>query len=225
MYIFVITSTLKPSAPNNVSDDDRYIQTINTIDSIKSKVPNSLIILLDSSPVPVEEFKFEEIKEKIDYCIPLTNHSHVKELGLKSHKSAAELYIMIIAMDVIKNLALPNIKRVFKITGRAELTDDFDISFYEKDEVKGKYVFQTPVVSYISPTLKLVNTRLWSFDYSIHEEVDEMLRAAYYECLPMRFDNNIEHVLYKLIDSDKMYGKDVVGLKCVCAGDGEIKND
>ena len=64
--IFIITSTLKPRI-GLISDEDRFKQTVRTVESIKEKAPGSIIFLLDSSPQPVE-------KEKIDTLLRILNN-------------------------------------------------------------------------------------------------------------------------------------------------------
>lgn len=220
--IFIITSALKPRI-GLISDEDRFKQTIRTVESIREKAPGSIILLLDSSPQPVEQEKIDTLKPMVDHYISLFNHTHAMELGNAGLKSPAELYIMVVALDVIKNMNYDDINRVFKITGRAELTDDFHIEDYALEEVKDKYVFKTRNVSWMARTIHCIDTRLWSFDYSMLDEVDKLVRNSYEECMQTGWD--IEHVYFKLIPEEKLFEKDVVGLKCQVASDGRIQYD
>ena len=159
----------------------------------------------------------------VDHYISLFNHTHAMELGNAGLKSPAELYIMVVAFDIIKNMNYGDINRVFKITGRAELTDDFHIEDYVGEDVKNKYVFKKRNVSWMSPLISCLDTRLWSFDYSLMEETEKMVRLAYEDCMQTSWD--IEHVYFKLINKDKLIEKDVIGLKCQVASDGRIQYD
>jgi hypothetical protein len=222
MNIFVITSILNPKI-GLIDTQTRYTQTLKTIQSIKDRVPGSIIIMIDSS-AHIEEEKVTTIKSQVNYFISLANHKFAQELNDKGLKSQGECYIMIIALDVIRNLGLADIKRVFKITGRAELTDNFKIEDYDNPEMKGKYVFKTPVVSWMSQHLKLVDTRLWSFDYNLLDDVEGgLIRPAYEETMQGRFD--LEHTYYKLLPKDLLFGKDVIGLTCQLASCGTIINE
>lgn len=222
MHIFVITSILKPKI--GVLDfETRYNQTLRTIDSIKQKAPGSLILLIDSSP-ELDPETIKPIREQVDYYISLSNHEQAVQLANMGLKSPGECYIMAVAIDVIRNLALLDINRIFKITGRAELTDDFHIEDYDNPKMKNKYVFQEPVVSWMSPQIKLVNTRLWSFDYSMLDEVDRLVREAFEETIKGKFD--LEHAYYKLIeDKDRIFGMEKIGLKCQIASNGVMVNE
>ena len=217
MYLFVITSTLNPKI-GVLSPEVRYQQTLNTIKSIRDKVKDSIILLMDSSPQPVEQSYIDDIKPKVDYYISLSNHTHALDLGNAGLKSPAECYIMVVAIDVIKNLALTNVKRIFKITGRAELTERFNIEDYDNPEMKNKYVFKSSKDSWMARQLRLLDTRLWSFDFSMIDEVNQLVRDSYSDCMSTHWD--LEHTYYKLINKEKLFEKEVIGLKCQLATDG-----
>lgn len=219
MNIFIITSVLKPTI-GIIPHDIRYQQTLNTIKSIRAKTKDSLIILLDSSPTPLDLETVQELKSKTDYFISLLNHKQAMELSSAGLKSPGEIYIMVIALDIIKNLTPKEVNRVFKITGRGELSDRFDINDYDNPDMKGKYVFKKSVVSWMHPDIKLVDTRLWSFDFDMLDDVDKMLREAFSESTTTGWD--LEHVYYKLIDKEKIFEKDVIGVKCQLASTGDL---
>lgn len=220
MHIFIITSVLKPKM-GILSNETRQQQTIKTIESIREKSPGALILMLDSSPVEIEPEITKEFSSKVDYFVSLSNHKHAIECANSGLKSPGELYIMVVALDIIRNLTLTGVQRVFKITGRGELSVRFNISDYDNPEMKNKYVFKKAVQSWMHPNLKLVDTRLWSFDYNMLEEVDKLVRNAFAECMATGWD--IEHVYYKLIeDKDRIFEKDVIGMKCQLASTGDI---
>lgn len=221
MNVFVITSILNPKI-GIIDPETRYQQTLKTIQSIKDRAPGSIIMVVDSSP-QLESHKIENIRKEVDYFISLSNHKFSNDLANAGLKSQGECYIMLVAIDAIRNMAREDIKRVFKITGRAELTDRFNIEDYNNPEMKGMYVFKTPVVSWMSQHLKLVDTRLWSFDYSLLDQAEQLVRYAYEETMTTRFD--LEHAYYKLLPKDKIFGKDVIGLKCILASDGTEINE
>lgn len=222
MYIFVITSTLNPKI-GILSLEERYQQTLNTIKSIRDKVKDSIILLVDSSPLPVEPQILIDIKSKVDHFINISNHTVAIDLGNAGLKSPAECYVMAVAIDIIRNLTIPDVKRVFKITGRAELTEQFNIEDYDNPDMVGKYVFKQSVQSWMARQLRLVDTRLWSFDYELLEEANTLIRNAYSECMNTKWD--LEHVYYKLLNKDKLFEKDVIGLKCQLASCGTIINE
>jgi hypothetical protein len=206
-----------------IDHETRYNQTLNTIKSIRDKVKDSIIVFVDSSPIPIPEDKLEKIKKQCDYFVYLFNHSRALEMGEQGLKTPGEAYNMIVAFDIIRSNNMQNAKRIFKITGRAELTDDFDISYYETDEVKGKYVFKKRNGSWMSKALQLVDTRLWSFDYDMIEEVANTMVSVYNDYFTTGWD--MEHLIFKIINKEKLIEKEVLGLKCQVSSDGRIQYD
>ena len=162
--IFVITSCLNAKV-GLIDHETRYNQTLNTIKSIRDKVKDSIIVFVDSSPTFVSEEKMKTIRDMCDYSVALFNHSVAIDLAEKGLKTPGEAYNMVVAIDIIRSFNPQDVKRVFKVTGRAELTDDFHIEDY--DNMQGKYVFKKRNKSWMSPALELVDTRLWSFDFAV----------------------------------------------------------
>jgi len=75
--------------------------------------------------------------------------------------------------------------------------DEFDITAFDDDSVKDKYVFKKRVRSWMHPALELVDTRFWSFDYSLIDETIDLLSICFNDCLTSGWD--IEHVIFKHI--------------------------
>jgi len=221
-HIFIITSCLNAKV-GMIDHETRYNQTLNTIKSIRDRVEDSIIVFVDSSPTPVSDDKLETIKHQCDYFVYLFNHSRALEMGEHGLKTPGEAYNMIVAFDIIRSNGIQNVKRIFKITGRAELTDDFDINYYNSDEVNGKYVFKKRNQSWMARSLELVDTRLWSFDYNMLEEVANVMVSVYNDYFNTGWD--MEHLVFKIINKDKLIEKDILGLKCQVSSDGRIQYD
>ena len=110
--------------------EERYVQTINTINSIKKYIPNVFIILIDNSTFTENEKDvlinntniFINYNDKIlDYY---TNNNEIKAI--------AELCQIKYALNVINNY---NIKfnNFFKITGRYIINNNFLYDIYAKN--------------------------------------------------------------------------------------------
>lgn len=218
--IFIISSCLKPKV-GVIDHEVRYTQTLNTIKSIRDRVSDSIIVFVDSSPTPIDDDKVETIKHQVDYFVTLFNHSRALEMGEQGLKTPGEAYNMIVAFDIIRSNGLQNVQRVFKITGRAELTDDFHIEDYI--DLGDKYIFKKRNASWMSPALQLVDTRLWSFSFNMIEEVANLMVNVYNEYFNTGWD--MEHLVFKHIDKEKFVEKEVLGLKCQVSSDGRIQYD
>lgn len=221
-YAFVVTSALCPNT-GVFTKEQRYEQTLNTIKSIRNKVSNSFILLSDSGPNPVPEEWIEHLTEICDDVLFVKDPT-LEQLNMYRMQTPAEIHNMKNALSYLKNLNLLGIDRVFKITGRAELTDDFNIIQYiSNPAIKDKYVFKKSVDSWMGRGFKLYDTRIWSFDYSMIDEVIAMHSGAFDTACSSGLD--LEHVYYQLIPPAKVVEKDVLGLRCYVASDGTVRND
>jgi hypothetical protein len=220
--LFIVTSALNPSF-GAIDLQERFDKTLDTIESIRKKDPECLIFLIDGSPRPIEEDKIKILKPKVDYLIYLGNHSTMQELTASRQKSAAEAYLLISALKSLKFSATPPIKRIWKVTGRGTVMDEFDITAFDDDSVKDKYVFKKRVRSWMHPALELVDTRFWSFDYSLIDETIDLLSICFNDCLTSGWD--IEHVIFKHINKSKLVEWDRVWFTCALGSTGEIVYD
>jgi hypothetical protein len=203
--------------------ETRFNDTFKTIESIRLKVPNSFIILSESSPEKLAKNKLDLLRPKVDRLLILSDIPLVQDLGNKFLKSSAETLNLSLAFDFIKSFKLPNVKRIFKLTGRGELADEFDISYYENPELIGKYVFKKRITSWNDPQKSLVSTRCWSFCYSLFDETHEMLARVFNGCMYVGPD--VEHVIFSELDLTKLVEKDMVHFKCQISRTGLVEYD
>jgi len=221
-HLFIVTSAIN-SQISVIPMEERYKDTFQTIESIRQKVPDSIILLSESSPQPVSEEYVKELSSKVDYMLLTSRNPDVVQLGLQAQKSPAECYSMFLSIDFIENLKLPNIQRVFKITGRGKFTDDFNIDYYNTQDVVGKFVYKKRVQSWMSKDVYLVDTRISSFCYSILPEAKEMMKTLVNHCLQTGRD--VEHCTFELIDKNKLVEKEVMGYECRISSTGEFRYD
>jgi hypothetical protein len=203
--------------------EKRYEQTLETLESIRTKVPDSIIVLAESSPDPVPQEILDFLVTKVDYLLKNSENSDIIHLGKNSHQSPAEAYSLFITLDVIEKLNLPNIHRVFKVTGRGQLTDDFNIDDYNDPTLVGKYVFKKRVDSWMSKDLQLVDTRIYSLCHTLIPETKEMMRRMVNHCLHTGRD--LEHCTFELMDKSKLRERDVMGFKCQISSTGFLQFD
>lgn len=222
MYVFIITSCIN-SVSSVMDTETRFNDTFKTIESIRSKVPHAFIILSESSPQKLPVDKLALLRSKVNRLLVLSDNQLVQDLGNKFLKSSAETLNLSMTFDFIKDLNLPGVKRIFKLTGRGELAEDFDISYYENPELFGKYVFKKRITSWMNPEKSLVSTRCWSFCYSLFNETHEMLARVFNGCMYVGPD--VEHVIFSELDLTKLVEKDMVHFRCQISRTGLIEYD
>ena len=150
---FIITSTVA----TDFGTGDRLAETLGTIESIRKRL-DAKIYLIDSS---VADWDEKPVKEAVDVFLRVSdaNTKNIIEsgYGMPFVKSATEVYLMQIAMDLISHTS----GRVYKISGRYRLND----SFYE--HTKQKFTFLAPKQTGIPlekcHTKGMLMTRLYSF--------------------------------------------------------------
>jgi hypothetical protein len=185
----------------------RLEQTINTCKSICTKC-NADIILLDGGE---QSLTLEEKKDLSDYIFrfyDFTEEDTIKQIQKINNwdvvKNMIELVMFGSFFDLMttKNLKLPQYDRIFKMSGRYTLTDDFDYDFHLQQE--GKIVIRGPYTSQFNSTITggvtlQYMSRLWSFD-SIHVEYIRDTYIDMFNHMNERLNDggyiDIEHLLY-----------------------------
>lgn len=217
-YTFIIASTIN-TKHTNFSSDQRFIQTINTIESIRQKCPNVKILIADNSTIPISKHQKDILTSRVDHYVDYQNNfftEYVNQSG--RNKGMNELFQCDAMIRAAQKHNLVG-KRIFKISGRYLLSDKFDIHEYEKVKYYGKYAFRelhwlfnmerpvgtgpgdVPVLFY--------NTALWSMCSSLIDNFNGLLPTMFLNM--MYKDDNIEITFRNTIPKDKLISVDPVG--------------
>lgn len=201
--VFIISSTINTNI-GYYDPQTRFYETIETIKSIKSYADDSMIILIDNSLVRLSNDLEELIQKMVDYYLYIGDRKLCIEINKSGVRSAGEAYIILVAFDLIKNFIKCDIDRIFKMSGRYKLIDKFNLSEYSDVIYKYKYCFRKND----SDNDTCYHTRLWSFCYSLFDEVEDNIKTVF----SMIYKNqiNIEDALYLIIDKNKVIMKDKV---------------
>jgi len=219
---------------------DRIRQTLETAKSAKKYIPGAVIILVDNSKVDVQNdtsAEFEELIDTVDYYIDNSDDNDIKYFhnnvtNYDIGKNAMEALGMMKALtfiagdDTLKD-EIKDADRIFKLSGRYQVTDKFDITKFSNANTKDKYVFKRAQPSWINPADTGVNTllqtRLWSFTPSLLVDTIGMYNKII-ETMVGLFNQNKyidnEHAMAKFIPKDKLVELDIVGLQGNIAPNG-----
>jgi hypothetical protein len=211
---------------------ERIQQTLDTAKSAKKYIPGAVIILVDNSKVDVQNdnsAEFEELIDLVDYYIDNSDdadiqyfHNNVANYDIG--KNAMEAMGLMKALtyingdeDMKKEIA--DADRVFKLSGRYQVTDKFDIAKFSNDNTKDKFVFKKAQPSWINPqdtgVNTLLQTRLWSFTPGLLEETMDIYKKIIENMIRMFNENKYidnEHSMSKYIPKDRLVELDTVGL-------------
>lgn len=220
--LFLITSALSPSY-GLFSSFDRYEQTKGTIKSIRKYAPEAHIFLVDVSVNPFDENLKDEIISSVNYFMDVTNHTDMLHLSKAQAKSHSETLMTLLFLQAINKEEFKIYDRIFKITGRMELHEGFELKPYEN--LNGKYVFQKKVPTWMNPIYNncthLYNTRLYSFCSSLIDTHTKNLKSI--------FDYlghvDLEHAMFAIIQQDYIVEFDKVYSKGMEASTGKWNYD
>lgn len=151
---FVVTSAIH-TPYSYTTPDHRFQQTLATIASIGQYCPDSRAVVVEVGPNPCTD---KQQRQLLDCCfavLDLTNDHSVRLFhhcgGDQSYgwvKTPGEIYAMLAVLGNQNFISAQD--RVFKISGRYQLTSDFDICQHQHP---GKLVLarRKPAVQYIDP--------------------------------------------------------------------------
>jgi hypothetical protein len=210
----------------------RIQQTLETAKSAKKYIPGAVVILVDNSKVDVQNdtsAEFEELIDTVDYYIDNSDDNDIKYFhtnvtNYDIGKNAMEALGMMKALTYINSdedmkKVIADADRIFKLSGRYQVTDKFDIAKFSNADTKDKYVFKRAQPSWINPADTGVNTllqtRLWSFTpamllntMQLYKDIIETMIKLFNE--GKYIDN--EHAMSKFIPKDQLIEVETVGL-------------
>lgn len=220
--------------------NQRIQQTLDTVKSAKQYIPECTIVLIDNSTVAVQNDDSAELNELIDlvdYYIDNSDDKDIQhfhnnitnyDIGKNSmecvgmYKALAYMSSNLEMMEIITNSS-----RIFKLSGRYQLTDKFDITKFDNETTVDKYVFKRAQASWINSAdtgvTTMLQTRLWSFTPSLFADTIQLFQNI----LQNMFNTfnqgkyiDVEHSMAKFIPANKLVELDTVGLQGNIAPNG-----
>jgi len=218
----------------------RIQQTLETAKSAKKYIPDATIILIDNSKVDVQNdtsAEFEELIDLVDYYIDNSDDGDMKyfhanvtnyDIGKNSMECLGlfkSLTYMSTDKDIMKDINKSN--RIFKLSGRYILTDKFDITKFDNENTKDKYVFKVAQPAWCDPTVTgvttLLQTRLYSFTPSLFTDTIALFQTILNNMVSTYNQKqyiDVEHSMSKFIPKDKLVELSTVGLQGNIAPNG-----
>jgi hypothetical protein len=204
MNTFIITSTINTQF-GLISPENRFNQTLETIESIKSV--NCPIIMIDNSNFSLSCNQYKILKNKVDYFIDIGQRKHSLFFNKNGVKGAGECYMLLVALDILKKHFYES-KRIFKISGRYKLSKEFNINTY--NNLTKKYCFKTREKNDVGNYF--LHSRMWSFCGTLLLEAENLIKNSFNTLLKEQI--TIEECIYKNIDFTKLIEFD----KIYCEG-------
>jgi len=219
---------------------ERIQQTLDTARSAKKYIPGAVVILVDNSKTDVQNdtsAKFEELIDLVDYYIDNSDDEDIKYFhnnvsNYDIGKNAMEALGIMKALNYINTnedmqAVIKDADRIFKLSGRYQVTDKFDISKFSNETTTDKYVFKRAQPSWINPqdtgVNTLLQTRLWSFTPGLLVDTIAMYNKIIDTMFALFNQNKYidnEHAMSKFIPRDRLVELDIVGLQGNIAPNG-----
>jgi hypothetical protein len=235
-HAFIVTSAVN-SKFGIFKPDERLQQTIDTINSIKSKVPDTKIIIMECCGEPIKKVQEDILRSHCDVFLDYSRNEDVQAMYDSDNwdvvKNGTEIMCFGRALAVLNAEGLlKDIDRIHKMSGRYVLNDMFDLETYEQTSVKDKIVIgpkyksQFPIEVTTVPLQYMA--RLWSWPNSRIDEVVEVYSDSFVffaERLAAGGYVDIEHVLYKFLNPANVHEIQNLGVEGQIAPNGQaIKN-
>ena len=163
------------------SYQQRYEQLLNTIESIRKYAPNSDVVIYDASEDPLPENDVNHLKSLVNQIVFLNEDKYVSFLKYNSKdpsenkfekKTVGEIQSMLAFLTFMLNHD-KKYDRVFKLSGRYYLNENFRLSDYA--DKKDKCVFLNKEDWYGEMVFPI---RLWSFNYNRLEDILNIFQSV-----------------------------------------------
>jgi hypothetical protein len=159
--------------------EERFQQTKRTIESIKQKIPNSKIIIVECSNLNFEQEDY--LKKNSDYFLNLYNEEKIRNNISGKSKSLGEGTMTFCALKYIidNNIDYNNL---IKISGRYWLSNKFDYNKFNNNNIVIKYIDNNKdnvfTALYKLPSESIVNLKNF-----LENKFTEMINCIGYEVL------------------------------------------
>jgi hypothetical protein len=233
--IALVTSGLNVES-GLVDPQTRFQQTLDSAASIKRHIPGAYVILLDGGKYPLTLAQRRALMAVYDDVMDFTYHptvqfAHNQNVNVMYIKGPCESLMLHEACKLLPT----DVSRVYKLSGRYEISDQFDQSVHN---VPGKYVLKTREagVRYYhddknNPGSQLQNiadyyteyqykTRLYSFCGSLLPTATENYQKLFQTMVGSYINHgfiDIEHSMYRVLDTNLIHEVPVIGVMGVQA--------
>jgi hypothetical protein len=185
------TSLSYSSIRSAYNPEERFEQTKKTIHSLRNKIPNSNIFIVECSELKEEYVNY--LTEHSDYFLNLYDNEDVRSCVNSLSKSLGEGTMTINALDYIinKNIHFDNF---FKISGRYWLSNCFKYENYENSKIVIRYFGNESATTIL---YKLPKGYEIVFNNFLKNNIENMKQCIGYEQLFWHFlkDINSDHII------------------------------
>jgi hypothetical protein len=167
------------------SPEERVLQTLDTVESVRKRIPNAFICMTECGVPGVDKATQEQLSADVDVFVNLSKDPNVNWIQNNiQHQDTVKNLTELVVVSKFFKLAkekqwFADCDRIFKVSGRYWLTDNFDINRYEQADAKGKYVVSKKMLSqfpkdYVGQSLQYM-LRVYSLDIALLDDFSARL--------------------------------------------------
>lgn len=214
--------------------EDRLVQTIDTILSIKQRCPSAYIVLIEMAGIPLQDHQKETLQSHVNLLIDYSGDALVQKIYENPNwdivKSSTELMCFGEALIVMKK-HVDSFDRIFKVSGRYLLNEDFNIADYAS--YPDKIVFAKRKQSQFPPEVtggvsEQYMSRCWSFPAKDLDKIAKMFKAMRRAMFCIVGDHgylDIEHLLFLYTNPADVVEVDKIGVQGLLGPNGTLVRD
>lgn len=235
LNIFIVPSSIQPLF-GVIDYEERYRQTLKTIQSIKENVKGEFIIVLaDSSAKKLSSEKTQALKDSVNLFLDFYDDEKAQYFNSNWMKSHGENYLLYNSIRAIKDIYLGNYNlelqsiagRMYKLGGRCALLPSLNIK--EHTDEDGKYVFKKRLSTWrnleqqkVYNSTHLLETRFYSWSLNLVDDYLNIIEKNF-ELFSHGLDTEHAHLIN--IPPDKLVEKNKMHVGCYIAASGQYIED
>ena len=224
-HLFLITSAVKTKF-GKYDQEERVSQTWDTFKSIRKRVPDAQIVLIESSAIPVEKEILDDFREVVSFIVNMSGDktlTHIRENtdNWDIAKNMSELLAFNSALKMLEEetTIFDHVDRIHKLSGRYTLNENFNPRLYER--FTDKIILPMRYKSQFTTELDNTNipfqymSRLWSWPKSLHPVVKDFYKEAvdtFMQRLKEKSRVDIEHLLFLLLPNEHVREVPIIGV-------------
>jgi len=234
--LFILSSAIN-SKFGKFTPAERLQQTLDSIASVKQRWPSADICVVEMTGVPIPEEQIQIINAQTDYFFDCTREPEVIDIYNSTDnwdivKNTTEVMCFTnVLTKLLETGAIAEYDRVFKMSGRYLLTENFDPAYYES--VTDRIVMLERKHSQFPPEVTggkqfQYMSRLWSWPADVTEQVVDAYNDGFVAMAERYAEGgyfDIEHMLFAYLPQNLVTEIPRVGLRGLLGPNGVAIED
>lgn len=235
-HLFIVTSAIN-SKFGVFKPEQRLEQTVGTIHSIKAKIPDARIVVMECCGTPITAAQADTLISASDYFRDMSHDADVQALYDNDNwdvvKNGTEIMCFGRMLNELKNKPLlDGIDRMHKMSGRYILNDMFDPETYDQSTLADRIIigpkYNSQFPAHMTQQTWQYMARLWSWPINRLDEIIKVYEDSlvfFAERLANGGYVDIEHVLARFLDPAVVHEIQNLGVEgCIAPNGQPIKN-